>query len=78
MLAADPAHKRGGYPRIDLEMMRKHADGIAVSTGCHLVKYPHVFASGKTKEAYQYAQTLVDIYGKEKCLRRGDEPRYDL
>lgn len=68
MLAADPAHKRGGYPRIDLEMMRKHADGIAVSTGCPSGEISTRFRLGQDQEAYQYAQTLVDIYGKENVF----------
>lgn len=68
MLAASPEHKRGGYPRIDLEMMREYSAGIVVSTGCPSGEISTRFRLGQDAEAYSYAQALINIYGVENVF----------
>ena len=68
MLAASPEHKRAGYPRIDLEMMRTHNEGIIVSTGCPSGEISTRFRLGQDEAAYEYANTLIEIYGKENVF----------
>lgn len=65
MLAAQPEHKRAGHPRIDLTMMQNHHEGIIVSTGCPSGEISTRFRLNQDDKAYEYAQTLIDIYGAE-------------
>lgn len=68
MLASSPEHKRAGYPRIDLEMMRAHSEGIIVSTGCPSGEISTRFRLGQDEAAYEYATALIEIYGKDNVF----------
>jgi DNA polymerase-3 subunit alpha len=68
MLAASPKHKRAGYPRIDLDMMREHSAGVVVSTGCPSGEISTRFRLGQDDAAYRYAETLISIYGKDNVF----------
>jgi len=72
------AHLEGFYyrPRIDLELLKKHAEGLIASTACLQGKIPQLLMENNEKEARQKAQEFLEIFGKDFYLEimRNDIP----
>lgn len=52
-------------PRIDMELLRSHADGLICLSGCLAGKIPSLLLRGEYAEAAVYAKTLSDLFGKD-------------
>ena len=50
-------------PRIDLDLLRTHADGLIALSACLAGYIPQAIVSGDFAGARQYARTLADIFG---------------
>src|SRR3989338_7295074 len=59
------AHLEGFYykPRIDEELLRKHASGLIALSGCLTGRIPRLLLAKKTKEAEERARTYQEIFG---------------
>ncbi|GAA4896484.1 DNA polymerase III subunit alpha [Streptomonospora salina] len=57
-----------GKPRMDLELMSRHAEGVMVSTGCPSGGVQTRLRLGQEKEAVEYAAKLQDIFGKDSVF----------
>ncbi|MFC3995866.1 DNA polymerase III subunit alpha [Nocardiopsis sediminis] len=55
-------------PRMDLDLMAEHSDGVIVSTGCPSGGVQTRLRLGQEKEAIDYAGRLVDIFGRDNVL----------
>ncbi|MFD3686752.1 DNA polymerase III subunit alpha [Nocardiopsis sp. NPDC058631] len=55
-------------PRMDLELMAEHSEGVIVSTGCPSGGVQTRLRLGQEKEAIAYASGLQDIFGKENVF----------
>ncbi|WP_116245191.1 DNA polymerase III subunit alpha [Nocardiopsis sp. FIRDI 009] len=55
-------------PRMDLELMAEHSEGIIVSTGCPSGGVQTRLRLGQEKEAIEYAAKLQDIFGRENVF----------
>ena len=51
-------------PRIDMEILREHRDGIIVLTGCIQGQVPQLLCSNRRDEAVQSFKVLMEIMGK--------------
>ena len=51
-------------PRIDMEILREHRDGIIALTGCIQGQVPQLLCANRRDEAVQNFQTLMEIMGK--------------
>jgi DNA polymerase-3 subunit alpha len=60
------AYLEGFYykPRIDKELLRKHADGLIGTSACLAGEIPRMIASGKLDEAEKLALEYQEIFGK--------------
>ena len=54
-----------GKPRIDIDLLRDHAEGLIALSGCLSGKIPQLLLQGRESEAYAYADTLCEIFGKD-------------
>jgi len=52
-------------PRIDLELLYKHAKGIVCLSGCLSGRINGLILEGKETEALELATTLKDVFGKD-------------
>lgn len=61
------AYLEGFYykPRIDLEILKKHSEGLIASTACLAGVVPRLFVQGKDQEAQKKAEELLDIFGED-------------
>jgi len=61
------AHLEGFYykPRIDEELLEKHADGLIALTACLVGKIPFLIRSKKIEEAEKLALKYQEIFGKD-------------
>ena len=50
-------------PRIDMEILREHREGIIALTGCIQGQVPQLLCSDKREEGIQNFKTLIDIMG---------------
>ncbi|HEY3688171.1 MAG TPA: DNA polymerase III subunit alpha [Streptosporangiaceae bacterium] len=57
-----------GKPRMDLELMAEHSEGIMVSTGCPSGGVQTRLRLGQEQEALQYAGTLTEIFGRDNVF----------
>ena len=48
-------------PRIDMELLREHREGIIALTGCIQGQVPHLLAANRQEEAVQVFKTLIDV-----------------
>ena len=75
------AHLEGFYyrPRIDLELLKKHSEGIIASTACLAGIVPRLFVQGKDQEASQKAEELLDIFGRDLYfeIMKNEEPEQE-
>lgn len=55
-------------PRIDLDMLSRHSDGLIVSTGCPSSEISTRFRLGQEDKAYEYAGWLKDIFTPERLF----------
>ena len=51
-------------PRIDMEILREHRDGIIALTGCIQGQVPQLLCANQRDEAVQNFKTLMEIMGK--------------
>ena len=51
-------------PRIDMEILREHRDGIIALTGCIQAQVPQLLCTNRRDEAVQNFKTLMEIMGQ--------------
>ena len=51
-------------PRIDMEILREHCDGIIALTGCIQAQVPQLLCADRREEAVQNLKTLMEIMGQ--------------
>lgn len=61
------AHLEGFYykPRIDLELLQEHAEGLIASTACMKGQIPQLILSGDEKGAREKAKAFLEIFDKD-------------
>ncbi len=52
-------------PRIDKEVLAKHAEGLIVTSGCLSAEIPKMLLAEKQDESYQTARWYQDVFGEE-------------
>ena len=52
-------------PRIDLELLKDHSEGLIALSACLSGKIPKLLLDGRYDEAKEYAETMTGIFGKE-------------
>lgn len=57
-----------GKPRMDLELMAEHAEGIMVTTGCPSGGVQTRLRLGQEPEALEYAGKLTEIFGRDNVF----------
>lgn len=64
---ASAAQLQGYYyrPRIDIDFLAQHADGLVSTTGCLAGRVPQLIMAGKHKEAEEWIGKFTDILGRE-------------
>jgi len=55
-------------PRVDLDLLSQHSDGLIAMTACLKGWVPKAILEGNTKEAGQRLGRLLDIYGRENVF----------
>jgi DNA polymerase-3 subunit alpha len=61
------SHLEGFYykPRIDEELLKEHAEGLIMLSGCLQGKIPKLILAGKIKEAEKLALYYKELFGKD-------------
>lgn len=61
------AYTEGFYykPRIDLDFLRQHSEGLIATSACIGGRIPQYLISGDYEKAKEYAITMRDIFGKD-------------
>jgi len=61
------AYTEGFYsrPRVDIDLLSEHSDGLIALSGCLAGYIPRCITSGSYTEAERYALTLRDMFGEE-------------
>lgn len=77
---ASAAQLEGYYyrPRVDLELLAEHADGLIATTGCLAAKVPQLLMAGKEDEARDWIGRFSEIFGPENFfleLQHHDVPQ---
>ncbi len=52
-------------PRIDMELLRGHADGLIALSGCLAGKIPSLLLKGEYEEAVAYAKEMSSLFGPD-------------
>ncbi len=52
-------------PRVVLELLRSHSEGLIALSACLAGKIPSLLSAGEYNEAVNYAQTMSEIFGKD-------------
>ncbi len=55
-------------PRIDMDLIREHSEGLIALSGCVAGKIPQFIISGSISEAEKYAVEMRDIFGEDFYL----------
>lgn len=55
-------------PRIDFDLLTQYSEGLIVSTGCPSSEISTRFRLGQKQKAYDYAERLVDVFGKDRVF----------
>lgn len=55
-------------PRIDFDLLTQYSEGLIVSTGCPSSEISTRFRLGQDRKAYDYAEKLVDVFGKDRVF----------
>ncbi|KPJ70629.1 hypothetical protein AMJ51_01425 [Microgenomates bacterium DG_75] len=75
------AHLEGFYyrPRIDMELLRKHAEGLIASTACMQGQIPQLILEKNEKKAQEKAKEFLEIFGKDFYLElmKNKEPEQE-
>ncbi|HEX6059027.1 MAG TPA: PHP domain-containing protein, partial [Gemmatimonadaceae bacterium] len=61
-----------GFPRVPLELVARHADGLFALTGCPRGWVPSLLADGREDEARRAAGTLAEIFGGRLAIEAWD------
>lgn len=71
------AHLEGFYykPRLDLEALREHYQGLICLSGCVEGEIPSLIVQGKKGEALKRARELLEIFGKDFYLEIQSHPK---
>jgi len=71
------AHLEGYYykPRIDLELLKEHHQGLIASSACLQGQVPNLIMHDKYKEAKKKAQEYLDIFGPDFYLEVMHHPK---
>jgi len=61
------AHLEGFYykPRIDKNLLKRHANGLICLSGCMQAEIPHLISSNRMEKAEEAAQEYQNIFGKD-------------
>ena len=51
-------------PRVDMELLRAHSEGLIALSGCLAGKIPSLISAGDFAQACEYAKELSDIFGE--------------
>jgi len=54
-------------PRIDMEVLRQHSEGIIATSACAAGAIPQAILRGDTAGAKKLTEEYIDIFGKENC-----------
>ncbi len=52
-------------PRIDMELLKSHSEGLIALSACLAGKIPSLLAAGSYNEALEYAKQMSEIFGKD-------------
>ena len=52
-------------PRVDIELLRDHSEGLIALSACLAGKIPSLLSNGEYSEAKQYAEMMSEIFGEE-------------
>lgn len=65
---ASSAQLEGYYyrPRIDLDFLAEHSDGLIATTGCMSADIPRAIQQGDMKKAHRLMAKYIDIFGPER------------
>jgi DNA polymerase-3 subunit alpha len=55
-------------PRIDLELLREHSDGLIATSGCLSAMVPSAILKGQTQQAWERLETFREIFGDRLYL----------
>ncbi len=55
-------------PRIDMELLSEHCEGLVALSGCLAGKIPSLILSGNMEEAERYARTMKSLFGEDFYL----------
>ncbi len=55
-------------PRIDMELLSSHSEGLIALSGCVAGKIPQLILAGSMSEAEKYAEEMRDIFGDDFYL----------
>ena len=55
-------------PRVDMELIREHSEGLICLSACVAGKIPQLILAGSLGEAKAYAKELLDIFGEDFYL----------
>ena len=71
------AHLEGFYykPRIDMEILKKHAEGLIASSACLEGEIPKLLAQRREKDAESKAKEFLEIFGSDFYLEVQDHPK---
>ena len=71
------AHLEGFYykPRIDMELLKEHHEGLIVSTACLQGIIPRLVLNNQPKEAIKQTQKFLEIFGEDFYLEIQSHPK---
>jgi len=71
------AHLEGFYykPRIDMELLKKHHEGLIASTACLQGAIPRLVLNNQPKEAIKKAKEFLEIFGEDFYLEIQSHPK---
>jgi len=74
------AHLEGFYykPRIDMEVLQKHSNGLICLSACIEGEVPSLFARDKNKAAEKKAKEFLEIFGNDFYLEIQSHPKISL
>lgn len=71
------ANLEGYYykPRIDMELLREHSEGLICLSGCLNGIVPHHLANGQSEQAEKIAREFLEIFGPDYYLELQKHPK---
>ena len=52
-------------PRVDMELLRDHSEGLIALSGCLSGKIPRLLLNGDKEGAYAHAREMIEIFGRD-------------